>query len=308
MAGRTRPMRYGVVFPQTEIGTDPGAIRAFAQAVEELGFHHILVYDHVLGARPRGGEWLGYTHEDMFHEILVLLGFLAAVTTRLELATGILILPQRQTALVAKQAAEVDVLSGGRLRLGIGVGWNPVEYEALGERFEERGRKVEEQIAVLRALWTQPLVNFVGRYHRIVDAGLNPLPVRRPIPIWMGGESEAAMRRIARMGDGWILGGTLRSPHARHPQVPGGYAAMVERLRALQRDAGRPLEAVGLERRVAYAAGPEKWERTVEEWRALGGTHLSLSTMNAGLASPDGHIEAVRAFRQALPPRRPGER
>ncbi|MDQ7842659.1 MAG: LLM class F420-dependent oxidoreductase [Armatimonadota bacterium] len=294
-------MRYGVVFPQTEIGTDPGAIRAFAQAAENLGYHHILIYDHVLGARPRGGEWLGYTADDMFHEIFVLLGFLAAVTTRLELTTGILILPQRQTALVAKQAAEVDVLSGGRLRLGIGVGWNYVEYEALGERFEERGRKVEEQITVLRELWTKPLVNFTGRYHRIVDAGLNPLPVQRPIPIWMGGESDAVIRRIARMGDGWILGGTLRSPHARHPQVPGGYAAMVARLRAFQREAGRPPDAVGLERRVAYSAGPEKWASTLEEWRRLGGTHLCLSTMNAGLASPDGHIEAMRAFREALP-------
>jgi len=294
-------MRFGVVFPQTEIGTDPGAIRAFAQAAEGLGFDHLLVYDHVLGARPRGGEWLGYTHEDMFHEILVLLGFFAAVTTRLELTTGILILPQRQTALVAKQAAEIDVLSGGRLRLGIGVGWNNVEYEALGERFEERGRKVEEQIAVLRELWTKPVVTFKGRYHRIVNAGLNPLPVQRPIPIWMGGESEAVMRRIARIGDGWILGGTLRSPHARHPQVPGGFAAMVRKLRDFQREAGRPLESVGLERRVAYSAGLEKWASAIEEWRALGGTHLSLSTMNAGITSPEGHLEAMRAFRDALP-------
>jgi len=298
-------MRFGVVFPQTEIGTDPGAVRAFAQAAEDLGFDHVLVYDHVLGARPRGGEWLGYTSEDMFHEIFVLLGYLAAVTTRLELATGILILPQRQTALVAKQAAEIDVLSKGRLRLGIGVGWNNVEYEALGERFEERGRKVEEQIAVLRELWTKPLVHFTGRYHRIVDAGLNPLPVQRPIPIWMGGESEPVMRRIARIADGWILGGTLRSPHARHPQVPGGFAAMVEQLRRYQRAVGRPEHAVGLERRVAYSAGPAKWASTAEEWRALGGTHLSLGTMNAGIGAPDGHIEAMRVFRDALP--RPGE-
>jgi len=294
-------MRLGVVFPQTEIGTDPAAIRAFAQAAEDLGFHHILAYDHVLGATPRGGEWLGYTDEDMFHEILILLGYLAAVTTRIELTTGILILPQRQTALVAKQAAEIDVLSGGRLRLGIGVGWNSVEYEALGERFEERGRKVEEQIEVLRALWTKPLVNFTGRYHRIVDAGLNPLPVQRPIPIWMGGESERVMRRIARMGDGWILGGTLRSPHARHPQVSGGFAVMVEKLRGFLREAGRPEDAVGLERRVAYPAGPVKWVSTAEEWRSLGGTHLSLSTMNAGLTSPDAHIDAMRRFREALP-------
>lgn len=292
-------MKLGVVFPQTELGTDPGAIRDFAQAAEALGYDHILAYDHVLGAKPRGGEWLGYTYEDMFHEILVLLGYLAGVTTRIELATGILILPQRQTALVAKQAAEVDVLSRGRLRLGIGVGWNSVEYEALGERFEERGRKVEEQIAVLRELWTKPLVTFTGRYHRIVDAGLNPLPVQRPIPIWMGGESDRVVRRIARMGDGWILGGTLRSPHARHPPVGGGYAAMVEKLRGYLREAGRREDAVGLERRVAYPAGPEKWTSTLEEWRRLGGTHLSLSTMNAGLGTPAAHLEAMRRFRDA---------
>lgn len=293
-------MRLGVVFPQTEIGADPGAVRAFAQAAEELGFHHILAYDHVLGAKPRGGEWLGYTHEDMFHEILVLLGYLAAVTTRIELATGIVILPQRQTALVAKQAAEIDVLSGGRLRFGIGVGWNSVEYEALGERFEERGRKVEEQVTVLRELWTKPLVTFTGRYHRIVEAGLNPMPVQRPIPIWMGGESETVMRRIARLADGWILGGTLRSPHARHPQVAGGYAAMVETLRGYLRQAGRPATAVGLERRVAFSAGEAKWADAAEEWRRLGGTHFSLATMNAGLASPAAHIDAIRRFREAL--------
>lgn len=294
-------MRLGVVFPQTEIGADPGAIRGFVQAAEDLGLDHILVYDHVLGAVPRGGEWLGYTAEDMFHEILVLLAFLAAATKRIELTTGILILPQRQTALVAKQAAELDVLSGGRLRLGVGIGWNDVEYEALGEDFHTRGRRIEEQIAVLRELWTKPVVNFTGRYHRIVNAGLNPLPVQRPIPIWMGGESDTVMRRIARIGDGWILGGTLRSPHTRHPQVPGGYAAMVKRLRSYLREAGRATDAVGLERRIAYAAGPAKWVSTAEEWARLGGTHLSISTMNAELSSPEAHIEAMRRFREAVP-------
>jgi probable F420-dependent oxidoreductase len=293
-------MEYGVVFPQTEIGTDPGAIAAFARAAEDLGFAHLLVYDHVLGAVPRGEAWLGYTCKDAFHEVLVLLGYLAAVTSRLALATGILILPQRQTALVAKQAAEIDVLSGGRLRLGVGVGWNDVEYEALGEDFHRRGARLEEQVAVLRALWTQEAVTFAGRFHRITAAGINPLPVQRPIPIWFGGESEAAMRRIARLGDGWILGGTLRSPHERHPQVAGGYAALVERLRGYLREAGRAATAVALERRVAVSAGPEKWLSTAEEWRALGGTHFSLSTMNAGLGTPDEHIAAMRRFRDTV--------
>jgi len=294
-------MEFGVVFPQTEIGTDPGAIAALAQAAEDLGFAHLLVYDHVLGAVPRGGDWHGYTYKDPFHEPLVLFGYLAGVTTRLVLATGILILPQRQTALVAKQAAEVDILSRGRLRLGVGVGWNTVEYEALGENFRRRGARLEEQIAVLRALWSSEFVTFTGRFHRIIEAGINPLPVQRPIPIWFGGESETAMHRIARLGDGWIPGGTLRTPHARHPQVPGGYPAMVARFREYLREAGRPADAVALERRVAVTAGPEKWASTVEEWRQIGGTHVSLSTMNAGFLSPDQHITAMRRFREAVP-------
>lgn len=293
-------MKIGVVFPQTEIGTDPAASAEFARAAEEFGYDHLLVYDHVLGAVPRGGEWLGYTHEDMFHEPFVLLGYLAGVTRNIELATGILILPQRQTALVAKQAAEVDVVSGGRLRLGVGVGWNHVEYEALGQDFHTRGARLEEQIAILRALWTQKVVTFEGRWDRIIQVGINPLPVRRPIPIWMGGESDAVMRRIARMADGWILGGTLRTPTSRHPQVTGGYGAMVARLREYLREVGRAATAVDLERRIAYAAGPDKWVRAAEEWKVLGGTHFSVSTMQAGLTSPAMHIDAIRRFREVL--------
>lgn len=289
-------MELGVVFPQTEIGTDPGAIAAVAQAAEDLGYAHLLVYDHVLGAVPRGGEWLGYTHEDMFHEPLVLFGYLARMTTRLVLATGVLIVPQRQTALVAKQAAEVDVLSRGRMRLGVGVGWNSVEYETLGEDFHRRGARLDEQIAVLRALWTQEVVTFTGRFHRIIEAGIKPLPVQRPIPIWFGGESDTAIRRIARLGDGWILGGTLRTPHDRHPQYPGGFPGMVERLREYLREAGRPRDAVALERRAAFSVGPEKWVSSAEEWRAAGGTHFTLSTMRAGLTTPDQHIAAMRQF------------
>src|SRR6266540_4308428 len=193
-------MNIGVVFPQVEIGPDPVPIREYAQAVEAMGYTHILAFDHVLGANPdRPGGWKGpYTYRHSFHEPFVLFGFLAAATRRVELVTGILILPQRQTALVAKQAAAVDVLSGGRLRLGVAVGWNYVEYGALGEDFHTRGKRIEEQIEVLRALWTKELATIEGREHRIADAGVNPLPIQRPIPIWMGGHSEAAMRRAAR--------------------------------------------------------------------------------------------------------------
>lgn len=196
-------MKIGVIFPQTEIGTDPIAIRDYAAAAEEAGYDHLVAYDHVIGANPasRPGWKPPYDHRNIFHEPFVLFGFLAAVTMRVELVTGIVILPQRQTVLVAKQAAAVDVLSRGRLRLGIGIGWNPVEYEALGENFHNRGRRSEEQVALLRLLWGGELVNFEGKWHKISDAGINPLPIRRSIPIWFGGNSEPVLKRVGQIGD-----------------------------------------------------------------------------------------------------------
>src|SRR5579885_1964305 len=199
-------MRIGVVFPQTEIGSDPGVVREYAQAAEGMGYSHLLAYDHVLGAdtATRPG-WRGpYTSETQFHEPFVLFGYLAGLTRTLELVTGIIILPQRQTALVATQAAEVDVLSGGRLRLGVGIGWNQVEYEGLNERFSNRGARLEEQIEVLRALWSETSITYTGRWHTIDHAGINPLPVQRPIPIWIGATADAALRRAARLADGWF--------------------------------------------------------------------------------------------------------
>src|SRR5438445_6168566 len=199
-------MRVGAVFPQLEIGTDPEVIAKYARTVEKLGYDRLAIFDHVLGADSnRAGGWTGaYDHRSAFHEPLVLFGYLAAITTRLKLATAILVLPQRQTALVAKQAAEVDVLSGGRLIVGSGIGWNQVEYEALGMSFSNRGKRIEEQIALLRRLWTQEVVDFKGRWHRVDRAGLNPLPVQRPIPVWMGGNADPAMERIARLADGYF--------------------------------------------------------------------------------------------------------
>lgn len=288
-------MRLGVVFPQTEIGNDPGAIRAYAQAAEELGYDYLLAYEHVLGAHPDRLKDLGrqppYTHESPFHEPFVLFGFLAAVTSRIELVTGIVILPQRQTVLVAKQAAEVDVLSGGRLRLGVGLGWNPVEYEALGENFRTRGRRVEEQIALLRLLWTQPLVDFEGRSHRVRGAGINPLPVQRPIPVWMGGSAEPALRRLARIADGWI------SQLAPTPQA----REVVQRVRNYVREAGRDPSTFGIEGRLHLCTtGADAWPQAVRTWRQLGGTHLAVNTMRCGFRTPEDHIEAVRSFRQAV--------
>ncbi len=286
-------MRIGVVFPQTEIGADPAAVREYAQAAEGLGFTHLLAYDHVIGADPeRDGGWRGpYTHKSLFHEPLVLFAYLGAITTRIEFVSGIIILPQRQTVLVAKQAAEVDVLTGGRLRLGVAIGWNAVEYEALNENFHNRGRRIVEQIAVMRALWTREVVSFEGRWHKIDKAGILPLPVQRPIPIWIGGMSEPVLKRLARIGDGWF------------PQFRPGDAARqsVERLREYIHAAGRKPEDVGIEGRVGVANGtPDDWTRAVEEWRALGATHLSVNTMGAGLTSPREHIDAMRRFKEAV--------
>lgn len=287
-------MHIGVVFPQVEIGADPGAIRDYAQAVEAMGYTHILTFDHVLGANPdRPGGWKGpYTYRHSFHEPFVLFGFLAAATRRVELVTGILILPQRQTALVAKQAAAVDVLSAGRLRLGVGVGWNAVEFEALGERFTNRGARIEEQIAVLRALWARDLVTIEGQWHRVTGAGLNPLPPRPTIPIWMGGESEPVVRRAARLADGWM-------PHFR----PGPEAqAIVDRLHGLVREAGRDPAAFGIEGRMTLAqVPPEQRDAELAAWRKMRGiTHLCVHTVGLGLKTPTEHVQALERFKKDL--------
>lgn len=285
-------MQIGVTFPQTEIGSDPVLVRDYAQAAEALGYHHLLAYDHVLGADPSGRpNWRGYTHESLFHEPFVLFGYLAGLTRSIQFVSGVLILPQRQTALVAKQAAEVDVLSGGRLRLGIGLGWNPVEYEALNEDFHTRGRRVGEQVALLRALWTEPVVDFRGRYHRVDRAGLNPLPVQRPIPIWMGGMSEAALRRAARIADGWF------------PIFRPTYEVreLVGHLRDYARQAGRDPAELGLQGQTNLGRGsPEDWLAELAEWRDIGADYVCLNTMGAGLATPQAHIDALRRYKEAV--------
>ena len=289
-------MKIGVVFPQTEIGEDPAAIRDYAQAVEALGYTHILAFDSVVGANPdRPGGWDSqYTYRHAFHEPFALFAFCAAVTRRIELATGVLILPQRQTTLVAKQAAEVDVLSRGRLRLGIGVGWNPVEFEALGENIRDRGKRVEEQLEVMRLLWTRELVTYEGRWHRVPDAGIRPLPVQRPIPVWMGGESEAVLRRAARLADGWITLQTFR---------PGPAAQQtIDRLHGLVRQAGRDPAAFGIEGRVALAqVPPTEWAKEMAAWRAMRGiTHLCVNTMGLGLPGPEEHVRTLERFKSAV--------
>jgi probable F420-dependent oxidoreductase len=293
-------MQIGVVFPQTEIGADPVVIRDYAQAAEDLGYDHLFIADHVLGADPQFHPDLTnrtYTHASVVHEPFTLMGYLAAITKRVGLMNGILILPQRQTALVAKQAAEVDVLCRGRLRLGIGVGWNHVEYEALGQDFHNRGRRCDEQVAVLRALWTQEVVNFQGRWHRITYAGLNPLPVQRPIPIWVGGGGaipaphEVVLRRVARLADGWCP--SFLPDEAGRDTISLVHEYMTE--------AGRDPSSLGLEGRLRVAGKqPEDWLGEVKAWEALGATHLCVETRRGGLRSPEEHIEAMRQVKEVL--------
>ena len=284
-------MKLGVIFPQTESTADPGALREYVQSVEEMRFTHIGFYDHVLGASPdRPGGWLGpYTHEHLFHEVMVTLGYIAAITTRVELATEVLVLPQRQTAVVAKEAAEVDLLSGGRLRLGVGLGWNRVEMEALGMDFKTRGRRAEEQVEVLRRLWTEPVVEFRGEFHNLPNVGLNPLPGRQ-IPIWMGGTAESAKRRAARIADGWMM----NTPTESDP--PGA----LEHMREILVDLGRDPAEFGIEVRVGVRGGIEKASTRVAGWEEKGVSYTTINTMGAGLGWPAGHINALRELSQAL--------
>jgi probable F420-dependent oxidoreductase len=284
-------MQIGVVFPQTEIGPDAGAVRAYGERAEQLGFQHLLAYDHVLGADPAVHQgWNGpYDIRTTFHEPLVLFGYLAAVT-RLELVTGIIILPQRQTALVAKQAAEVDLLTRGKFRLGVGLGWNRVEYEALGKDFTSRGRRADEQVQLLRRLWTEESVSFDGTDEHITGAGIAPLPVQRPIPVWFGAQSPAAYKRAGRLGDGWF------------PQVrPGPELDTARRIvEQAAIAAGRDPAAIGMEGRVSWTGDPAELFAEADRWQQAGASHLSVNTMRAGLATVEQHLAALEQAARAL--------
>ena len=283
-------MQLGVVFPHTEMGTDPGGVRTFTEATERAGYDYLLSFDHVLGADPdRPGGWdRPYTHKTYWHEPMVLFGYLAAITRRLELVTGILILPQRQTALVAKQAAEIDRLSGGRLRLGVGIGWNWVEYEGLGEDFHNRGRRMEEQIAVLRGLFNNQSFTLDGKYHHVIKAGINPQP-SRSIPIWMGGQSDSVVERAGRLADGWM-------PLFPNPE---DIAAPLAKMREAARKAGRDPRTLGIDARVSLGNDPRDAVAQALRWRDAGATHLGVSSMGFGRRLPEEHIDAIERFKRA---------
>lgn len=290
-------MKIGAIFPQREISGDPGEIKEFAQAVEDMGYDHLFIADHVLGADAQyhsHPSLESYSHETVVHEVMTTMGFLAGVTKTVVLASGILILPQRQAVLVAKQAAEVDVLSGGRLRLGIGVGWNEVEYEALGQDFHNRGRRSTEQIALMRALWTQEVVNFEGRWHRVSNAGLNPMPVQRPIPVWLGGGAkgeEPVLRRIAKIADGWCPGFS--------PDAAG--RGFVQKVRGYMKEGGRDPDELELEGRI-WTAGkqPEDWLGEAKLWEEMGATHLVVETRKSGIESLEQRLDIIRQFKDVV--------
>ena len=286
-------MQIGVIYPQTEIDRDPAVVRAYVQGVEEMGYRFIAAYDHIIGANPASRpDWRGvYDVDDAFLEPLTLFSFIAGMTTKLSFATSVIILPQRQTVLLAKQAATLDVLSGGKLRLGVGIGWNEVEFEALGEKFHNRGLRSEEQIELMRQLWRGRSVNFEGRWHRVTDAGVNPLPVQRPIPVWLGGGAEPVIKRVARIADGWI-------PQF-SPDASG--RATFQRMREYAEEAGRNPDEIGLDGRVsARGDDVDGWAEAVSRWREIGATHVSVGTMGDQVRDVDDHLDRLRTLQEAL--------
>ena len=291
-------MKIGIVYPQIELGGDPEAVRRIGLAVEELGYNHLLMYDHVVGALHEGREpelWGPYTEQDPFHDPFVALGYLAAITKKIELVTGVLILPQRQTVLVAQQAADLDLLSGQRLRLGVGTGWNYVEYDALGQDFAVRGKRVDEQIGFLRDLWDEPLLTFKGDFDSIDRGNINPRP-KRTIPIWIGGFSEPAFRRGGQVGDGFIFAGPVDGGTGLVRGVLEGW----ERVKHHLAEAGRSVEGFGADYVMTSGNSLEKAVDTIHRWQDAGGTHASIVTMGMGLKTTDAHLDYINEIHNKL--------
>jgi probable F420-dependent oxidoreductase len=295
-------MKFGVVYPQIELGGDPRAVHEIGVTVESLGFDSLVFYDHVVGAEHADRTpplWGPYTERDPFHDPFVAFGYLAAVTRRIELATGVLVLPQRQTVLAAQQAADVDLLSGGRLRLGVGTGWNYVEYDALGQDFATRGKRLDEQIVFLRRLWSEPLVTFEGQFDRIERGCINPRPVR-DIPIWVGGFGEPAFRRGGRLGDGFTFAGDVDAAHDGLTRVRHYISA-----------SGRDVEAFGTELILTRAKNVTDVVDASERWNEAGGTQVAVLTMRLGHNSIPAQLDYIHAVKAAIDTRfgaRSGER
>ena len=285
-------MQLGAVLPHNEIGNDPGAIKAYLQGVEDLGMTHLLIYDHVMGADPnRPGGFKGpYDKDIAFHEPFTFFAFAAAVTTSIELVTTVLILPQRQTVLVAKQAAEVALLSNNRLRLGVGTGWNKIEYQALNENFTNRGKRQSEQVELMRKLWSEDAFSFEGSYHTIDQASINPRPTAL-VPIWFGGSAPALLQRCAQLGDGWMpLGGANDKSRA-----------LLEEIRGHRVAAGRTMDGFGVQAQAQFAGGsPERWRAHADKWREIGATHMAVATHNAGPTNVEGHLARIVQYRDAI--------
>ena len=287
---KNSPIKIGVIYPQTELQGQPEAVRDIGLAVEALGFDHLVAYDHVLGAsHDRGIKLNGpYTEHHPFHDPFVMFAYLAGITRHIEFVTGILILPQRQTALVARQAADLDLLSGERFRMGVGIGWNPVEYHALGQDFSTRGKRVEEQIPLLRRLWAESLMSFEGEFDQVDRAALIPRP-KRSIPIWLGGFADVALRRAARLGDGFIFADGAADAFAQ-----------VVRLKELLHEAGRPVDGFGLQCHMLRAKTPQAVVETIQRWRDQGGTHASVVTMGQGFRTTRQHLDYLEEVADAL--------
>jgi probable F420-dependent oxidoreductase len=283
-------MKIGAVYPQTELKGDPQAVHDIGIAVEKMGYSHLLAFDHVVGAsHDREPElWGPYTENDPFHDPFVMFAYLAGITRKIELVTGVLILPQRQTVLVAQQAADLDLLSHERLRLGIGTGWNYVEYDALGQDFHTRGARADEQIEFLRRLWSEHVMSFDGKFDRLDKGNILPRP-RRSIPLWIGGFTEPAFRRGGRLGDGYIFAGDL--DHA---------AEGLARVRHHLSESGRSEDAFGKELIMLRAKAPEAVAETVKRWHEMGGTHATVNSMGQGFTTIEAHIDYLADVRHHL--------
>jgi probable F420-dependent oxidoreductase len=285
-------MQIGAVLSQNELGPDPAAMRDYAQAVQDLGYDFLVTSDHVVGADPVDHPQLErvFSIESYLREPLMLGAFLACAAPRLGQLTSVVILPQRQTVLTAKQAADLDTLTQGKLRLGVGIGWNPIEFAALGMGFATRARRFEEQIQLMRQLWTERVVTFDGDFDTVNAAGINPRPTQQPIPIWIGASAEAAIKRATKIADGFL---PLRP-------LEGGWQTTMDKVHAWLQEAGREPSTFGIEGRLDTAQGsPDDWRKVVEMWRGFGASHLSVSTTRAG-GGPHAHIQRLRQVREVL--------